>query len=193
MRHAWSEHAQTKYYQSSHRSRYLACDFQLNPPHAQTPLYCIQVASDSKYALYTTDHDSFIILRACPLYFGTVEDIGTILGAPPRKRKGPDAELRLAQARGIWDDKPLDHRLQAFKHDSLQSLYNAIVAACHPSASASGMTSEQIFHILPRPLAPEMGLDMGSDLAQPRSRLGGRLHRDLPLRNETPQAPAEAG
>lgn len=80
MRYTWGQDAQADYFRTSHRSRFMSCDFLLNPPPKATPLYCIQLASDSRYPLYLTEQISFIILRAVPLYFGKTAELGAIIG-----------------------------------------------------------------------------------------------------------------
>ncbi|KAH3938815.1 hypothetical protein HBH98_172470 [Parastagonospora nodorum] len=184
MRYTWSNVARATYFATSHRSRYTACDFLLNPPPKSTPLYCFQLASDSRYPLFTTEHASFIILRADPLYLGRTADIGAIIGPPARRRKGADSGQRLGQPAGIWDSKPLAMRMEQFKHLTLESLYNAVVGACHPTTTPSSMTSRQLHQLLPRPTQPELGVDLGFDLFQPRSRRDGHLARATTDRSE---------
>ncbi|USP75478.1 hypothetical protein yc1106_02752 [Curvularia clavata] len=181
MRYTWTESAQTDYFQSPHRSRFMACDFLLNPPPEATPLYCIQVASDCRYPLYSTEQASFIILRAAPLYFGKTADLGAIIGRPPRKRTGVDSAQRLGQPRGIWDGGSKDERLGRFEQPTLEHLYDAVIAACHPATTPSSMTCGQLLWLLPRPSQPELGIDLGFDSSEPQSRLDVRVHR-LPSR-----------
>ncbi|CAO2652461.1 Nn.00g007440.m01.CDS01 [Neocucurbitaria sp. VM-36] len=177
MRYTWSKKGQENFLHSPHRLRYMACNFQINPPSAATPLYCIQVASGSRYQLYSTPHTSFIVLRSNPLYFGSVDEMEGIIGRPKRPPKGPDPSQRLGQVYGLWDKQPIDARLEPYSYKSLKGLYDVIINTCHPSASASSMTSAELWKLLPRPSSPEMGMTLGRGTMPIRSRVGGRLRR----------------
>jgi hypothetical protein len=178
MRYAWSERGQTKFFATPHRSRYLACDFQLNPPPLPTPLYCIQVVSGPRYPVYKTDHTSFIIIRSDPVCFASMDDLAPILGAPSRKRKGPDAGDRLAQVEGCWKGSQ-NAKYQPYAYTDLRALYKAIAGACHPGECSSSMTSQDLLQLLPHPIHPELGLALGGDyfIVADRSRFGARLGR----------------
>ncbi|KAH7562747.1 hypothetical protein BM1_02267 [Bipolaris maydis] len=191
MRYTWSTEGQTKFMTSPHRSRYLACDFQLNPPPAPTPLYCIQVVSGPRYPIFRTAHNSFIVIRSNPLYFGTISALAPIIGQPLRKRKGPDAEHRLAQVEGCWKQKGAsDPRFREHSHENLRSLYDAVIRVCHPTDTESSMTSGKLWQLIPRPLQPELGLALGRnpEVVSTRSRFGGRLSRHPPNERSTDQA-----
>jgi len=177
MRYTWSSQGQEAFFQSPHRSRYVACDFLLNPPPDPTPLYCIQVASHARYPLYTTAHTSFVLLRSNPLYFCTVQDLERVIGRPKRLPKGTDSADRLAQVNGIWETPSTDPQLQADAHTDLQSLYNAIVTACAPSTASFSMTSGALLDLLPRASRPVTGTTLGRGTLAARSRIGGRLYR----------------
>ncbi|KAH3968506.1 hypothetical protein HBH98_172270 [Parastagonospora nodorum] len=178
MRYTWSDQGRTKYFATPHRSRYLACDFQLNPPPMLTPLYCIQVVSGPRYPVFNTEHTSFIVIRANPLGFGSMADLAPIIGPPPRKRKGSGAEDRLGQVEGCWDGST-NAKYQRFAHANLTELYASIVRACHPAMNPSSMTSGDLTQLLPRPLHPDIGIALGQDpvLSSIPTRLGGRLTR----------------
>jgi hypothetical protein len=177
MRYTWSTYAQSTFFQSPHRARYVACDFQLNPPPKPTPLYCIQVASGSRYPLYTTTHTSFILLRSDPLYFGSVQDLEPVIGRPKRRPKGSDSAHRLAQVHGIWQEPSADPQLQPFAYTNLQDIYDAIVTTCESTVASSSMTSGALLNLLPRALYPEAGTTLGHGTAVLSSRTGGRLDR----------------
>jgi hypothetical protein len=177
MRYTWTQSAQTRFLQSTHRSRYVACDFQINPPPAQTPVYCIQVASGPRHPLYNTLHNSYILFRTNPLYFGSVREIAALLGRPKRALKGPDPLQRLRQAPELWNQEVQDVRLMQYMHTDLESLYNTIASKCHPSNATSSMTTGELWDLLPRPSHPEVGLALGRGSMHVRSRLGGRLNR----------------
>lgn len=178
MRYAWSERGQNKFFATPHRSRYLACDFQLNPPPTSTPLYCIQVVSGPRYPVYKTEHTSFIMIRSEPVCFASMDDLAPILGAPSRKRKGADAGDRLGQVEGCWKGSQND-KYQPYAYTNLHELYKAITSACHPSKFSSSMTSQDLLQLLPRPMHPELGLALGGDYftVADRSRFGARLGR----------------
>ena len=154
IRHTWSQHGPLNFLKSPHRTRYLSADFQLNPPPAPTPVYCIQVVSGPRYPIFATPHNSYVILRSSPLYFGSAQDIENVIGRPRRVPKGPDAIQRLAQVQGIWEEHEPDSRLLRFSYYDLKSLYEAVVSACHPCSASCSMTSEKLWSLLPRPSSP---------------------------------------
>jgi hypothetical protein len=177
MRYTWSKHGQDSYFQNTHRTRYLASDFQLNSPPRPTPIYCIQSASDARYPLFTTPHTSFIMLRTNPLYFGSVADMGPIIGPPSRRRGGPDPGLRLGQVSHLWNEQlsgSLAARFERFSHASLRSLYEAVLDTARGPAS---FTSGDLLDLLPRPVHPEIGTAIGTNPSVAPSRLGLRLSR----------------
>ena len=100
-----------------------------------------------------------------------------IVGRPSRLPKGADATDRLAQVRGIWQGQSVAPQLQQYAHNSLQSLYDAIIMNCHPSHAASSMTSGALIDLLPRAPNPELGMTLGQGTMPVHSRLGGRLER----------------
>lgn len=177
IRHTWSQQGQLNYLQSPHRTRYLTADFQLNPPPDPTPLYCIQVVSGPRYPIYSTPHNSYIILRSNPLYFGRAQDIEKVIGRPKRLPKGPEAKQRLAQVQGIWQEHETHTQLVPFLCLDLKTLYKSIVTACRPFNSSCSMTSKELLNILPRPSSPEVGLEIGQHYLPVRSRFGGRMNR----------------
>jgi hypothetical protein len=185
MRYQWSDSSKARYLQSPHRLRYIACDFQLNPPPSQTPLYCFQIASDPRYPIYKTEHSSFIILRADPLYVGKVADLGAVIGSPTRRRRGPDAEKRLGQPSRVWNKDATNSELDQFKRTSLEELYRTIIDVCHPATTSASMTANELRQLIPRPLNPEIGLPLGEDNQLVQSRSGGRLHRDRPSQDDS--------
>ena len=130
--------------------------------------------SDARYPIYTTPHASFIMIRTNPLYFGSVADMEPIIGPPPRARKGADAELRLGQIPEVWHASGSGHpapRLAQLSLPSLESLYEAVVRV---SLSPASLTSGELYNLLPRPMAPETGHEIGSNPSLPSSRLGTR-------------------
>lgn len=207
MRFAWSEAGHAKFIKSSHRSRYLASDFLLNPPPSQTPTFCFQVAADARYPLYSTSsHASYVILQvASPaaFYLLSARDSDALIGQWPlgkRTPAGADPAQRLNTAPWVWKPDSASKSTEAaildgFKHSNLRSLYDAIASACFQPSETPVLTAADISRMTPRPANPEMGMPLGTPLANevesgeldasgPKSRRGGRQKKG-PRKSET--------
>jgi hypothetical protein len=165
----WTEQGCKGFFQSSHRTRYVASDFQLNPPPMQTPIYCFQVAANGRYPLYTTAHASYLILQATALYFGKLADLEAVIGRPPGgKARVKDSAVRLQTIPELWNkSQDLTERvekLEKFKYTSLKAIYDAICDVCRVPVAASSFTAGDLWQIIPRPLHPEAGVALGTPL-----------------------------
>ncbi|KAH0175063.1 hypothetical protein KCU67_g446, partial [Aureobasidium melanogenum] len=118
----WDEISQAGFYESSHRSRYLKSDGQLNLPHDMTPMYGLQYTAHARYPLYLTSSESLVIMSSSDtLYLASTEELVGVIGrwdkpsAPTCLR--PD--MRLNTAPYVWSgvDTTKKHAKKASGHD----------------------------------------------------------------------------
>ena len=164
----WSDLARENFSQSSHRSRYLNCDGQLNRPDDETPIYAIQCLSHKKAASYATDPPSLVLLaNRSTFYLASTEDMQRAVGRWPKSKrqpKGPDPELRFNTTPYIWEtlEQKEVNPLRAFQVGDIQALYWNIVRTCKEKTLPHTFLSKDLLAILPRPVCPEAGMPLGT-------------------------------
>ena len=184
---AWSDRERTAFFSHTHQFRLAASNFHFNAPRPATlPVSCFQVASDKQYALYTTEHRSYmILLNADACYFLPVATFEAIVGlwlpgSKKRTPRGPDAEKRLNTIQDLWTDPSQDPRcglLERYRKSSVEDLYHDIVNTCN-SANTPDPTVAFVRQQFPRPKAPEIATLLGTPLTAPLpTRHYGRLVR----------------
>jgi hypothetical protein len=205
MNYKWSEPARANFFNSSHRSRYLACDALINPPSDNIPLYAIQYAKHAQYALYATLDETLIVLATpTTFYLVTSSEMEQIIGhrrKGGRKLMGPDPGSRLDTAPYLWQQSALNNanqaqhktynKMQDYRHKNIKELHNGIIQKCRSEVMGSTLTAKELRQIIPRPSLPEAGIPLGTPLSSspllltemmressnPPSRQGGRLQR----------------
>lgn len=204
MNYIWSKRSRENFLRSSHRSRYLICDGLINPPVNATPLYAIQYASHSAYAVYATTAESLIIFAtSSSFYLGTSSELEELVGLWPKKKRvlvSPDPHARLNTMPFLWQQSALDkasqhekqiyRTLQGFQFRDLEALYTEIIQQCTPGGIRSTFSTDGLRQTVPRPPKPEAGIALGTPLSlshtsveilpessNPPSRQGGRLQR----------------
>lgn len=202
----WDQQLQKGFLESSHRSRYLKCDGQINLPYGATPLYGIQYTANSRYALYVTSSPSFVVLATqSTIYLASTSELDILIGRWPTKKSkpsGPSPELRLNTAAYMWftgTDKvkmnTTERQIQesmAQMHEvgNVMGLYDRIINICTSGNMKPTFTADQVRDMAPRPEQPETGIPLGTPLqisnpsddvidgsSNPPSRRGGRLSR----------------
>jgi len=201
----WDEQLQKGFVESSHRSRYLKCDGQINLPHGATPLYGIQHVANPRYALYVTSPQSLVIVATDrTLYLASTSELEDLFGRWPAKKPkpvGPSPELRLNTTPYLWSPEGEETRLstterhiyetmhQRFEVGNVESLYDRMIEIRRTEKVMPNLTANQIRGMAPRARSPEPGVPLGMPLqvvkssnevhtsSNPPSRRGGRLTR----------------
>jgi hypothetical protein len=169
MNFIWSQETTANFLAESHRGRYLKCDFMVNPPIDMTPMYAIQYVSHSNQALYKTPIDSLILAATKSNFYlskcSTFEEVGGRWPSWKRSPKGPDPGKRLDTAPYLWDEKKDPEKAAALQTDqmtSLEDVYTKVVDQCKPTNLSSTFSAIQLRGLIPRPVAPEIGLPLGA-------------------------------
>ena len=183
---SWTEHERANLVSSSHRTRYMACDYLANRIPGSAPISCFQVAGNKGYPLYRTSHTSHVVIVTGQyMYLLTARQLQNIIGLWPNSKRNPnnlDRTDQLDTFPGLWKDDPSYEHWQQFspyRHETLESLYLAITQSCRPS----GFTSSDLFRIVPRPLrrqpdyrfgTPTPATELGQSASFGKSRRGQR-------------------
>lgn len=199
MNFIWDDTSRVRFFATSHRSRYLKCDGQLNLPNDATPIYAIQYAASRLYPLYATPTDSMVVLATpTTLYLASISDFDRLVGRWSAKRPpacgNPDS--RFSTTPFIWDgakdqgQTELQHTMrQSFEVHDFGTLYEEIVQRCTPAVMAATFTARELKSSIPRPENPEPGMALGTPLqilggnddseesSNAKSRRGGTLQR----------------
>ena len=168
----------------------------MNPPPSDTLLYTIQYATQKTYPIYSMPTESLVVLASPSAFYlarsSTFEkNIG--LWSKKAKPRSADLQFRLNPTPYIWDDPASTQaeRLSPFRVADMPALYDQIVDQCissgGPTGLASTFTEDGFWQIIPRPLAPESGIALGTPLesnnihnshsSKPRTRRGRPLQR----------------
>jgi hypothetical protein len=204
MNYIWSDTSRANFFKSSHRSQYLACDGLINPPANNTPLYAIQYAAHATYAVYATSAESLIVFATpSTFYVGTSSELEEVIGLWPKKKRALvslDPHVRLNTTPSLWQQSALEKAdqngkqiydaMQDFKVEDVKALYDEIIQQCRPGGIRSTFTADELRQTIPRPVAPEAGIPLGTpfnsslastesipESSNPPSRQGGRLQR----------------
>lgn len=190
------------------------CDGLVNLPRDSTPLYSIRYITHKRYPIYATFEESLVVLvNSSTSYLAKSSQLQDIIGLWSTEKRSPsgrDPLRRINTISLIWDegyqvDSEPYTTLKQFEVHGLESLYYGIVTLCIPQSMPSTFLAYSLGDRIPRPLAPEPGIALGTPLgsnqdadaadtesvservhgnreavnerANPKSRRGGRLRR----------------
>lgn len=179
MRFAWDERAKQDFASSSHRERLLKANFLQNPPPSDVPLYAIQGLPHVSAINFITPFPSFT-LYCDPVrqvwYIARTDAIQQIWDEinaekKPTKRGKTVAPLapgdRLPTCQylsggGDSTRSAASERMQEYRCESLDEVYQFIRDECRPQQRVSSFTTSELWRYLPRTRQAEGGIPFGT-------------------------------
>ncbi|CAO1601258.1 hypothetical protein XANCAGTX0491_004924 [Xanthoria calcicola] len=200
----WTDAAVTAFFETSHRSRYLACNGLINLGARDDAVYPIQYICDARMPLYATSPATLVVFaNSKSFYIGDSPTIEQLVGLWSQKTrpKDPDLPLRLDRTPYLWKEtsQGQTHTLSRLAVPGIEQLYHRIVQYCNSTPGRndgiSPVTVQKLRATFPRPPSSELGIPLGvplpetgedaeerrrgapHDFANPPSRRGTRLTR----------------
>lgn len=172
MDYTWSEEATARFFKTPHRARYLSCDAVGNSPHHATPLFAIQFSNFAKSILYATSTASLILLCTDTAYFlATTLQVEQAAGRWQGKKPPADPDiaqrLQASAIHGLWTGaQPTEavQDMQQYQLPDLREVYLQIVDMVERRKLVSTMTADELRDLIPRPVAPERGEELGTPI-----------------------------
>jgi hypothetical protein len=165
----WSSSGRQAFFADTHRARYLKSSAIINPPHGSTPLHAIQLIASYRSLMYATDS---LVLFDTPSGYRLTPNVqaDAIAGRynSYSGRNDPDVALRIdtAKFKAIWKPlgpDPTNGQLDQFPVIDIEGIYRAVLQqTCKSSGALSAFTASKLKSIIPRPIAPEAGVALGT-------------------------------
>jgi hypothetical protein len=165
----WSAGGRQAFFADTHRARYLKSSAIINPPHGSTPLYAIQLIGSIRTLLYATDS---LVLFDGPSGYRLIHNAqaDAIAGRHTGwfARQDPDHNLRIdtAKFKAIWtpDQDPTDGQIEQFLPLDVEGVYRTVLQHKSSGLLPSAFTAGDLKSIIPRPIAPETGVALGTTI-----------------------------
>ena len=166
----WTSQSTSNFRRASHRSRYLTCDGLTTPPVDNAPLYAMQYIAHSRYPVFATPRDTHIV-------FATSSTLHLV-----RTSQWKDVVGLQSAANGKFNTVPFlwtnpaagspkkayetetRSKMTQFELQSVEALYDEIVARCRFGAMPSTFTAYELRQTLVRPPSPATGIALGTPL-----------------------------
>lgn len=174
MHYTWDARSISAFQCTSHRSRYLACDGLINLPSGDIPLYSLQHIPRAAYTIYAPETSILAVIAGPSCFFLTdTTHLERLVGLSKTKAGGNLRKLNTL--RSIWktsqsNASQLVSHLTPYAADSVESLYEAIIASCKPGGIATTMSARELQSAIPRSTAMpgvQLGIPLTDDIVLP--------------------------
>lgn len=163
----WSVSGRDAFFADTHRARYLKSSAIINAPDASVPLYAIQLATSDRSLLYATDS---LVLFDTPSGYRLIPNsqADTIAGRYNGRFGVHDQDIALridtAKFTSFW--KPLvrdltNGQIAKIPVTDVEGAYREVLRYTSDQLPSS-FTAGELRSLLPRPLAPEFGVALGT-------------------------------